>query len=103
MAEVDTTGEQKLATGTACRRHAARGPLLTAMGWLLAALVALSVAAIPCDVGESMCGVWGCLPPIQALAAMHLFWCVTFGAGIHAIRRWRPGLLRPVGVVLLLA
>src|SRR5262249_47056408 len=57
----------------------------------------------PYDAGESLCGVWGCFPPLPALAAMHLFWCAVLGACVWAVRGWRPGLLRPVGVVLLLA
>jgi hypothetical protein len=87
----------------ACRRHSARGPLLAVAGWLAAAFAALSVAAIPYDIGELLCGVWGCFPPVAALAAMHLFWCVVFSAGIHTVCSWRPGLLRPLGIVLVFA
>lgn len=29
---------------------------------------------------------------------MHLFWCVAFGAVVHAIKHWRAGLLRPAGI-----
>src|SRR5205823_10123140 len=47
--------------------------------------------------------VWGCFPPLPALAAMHLFWCAVLGACVWAVRGWRPRLLRPVGAVLLLA
>lgn len=89
--------------GVGCRRHAARGPLLAAAGWLAAAVAALSVAAVPLDPGESLCGVWGCLPPLPALAAMHLCWCVAFGAVVHAATGLRSGLLRPLGVSLVFA
>jgi hypothetical protein len=98
----DTPGAGATCSGT-CHRHAARGPLLAAVGWLAAALAALSVSAVPFEIGESFCGVWGCFPPLPALAAMHLFWCVVFGAGVHALGGWRPVLLRPVGVVLVFA
>jgi hypothetical protein len=83
-----------------CRRHAARGPLLAVAGWLTAAVAALAVAAVPLDPGEALCGVWGCFPPLPALAAMHLFWCAAFGAGVHAAAGLRRGLLRPLGVAL---
>ena len=102
MSEVESAAERSPAAPT-CRRHAARGPLLAAAGWLAAAVAALAVAAIPYDIGESMCGVWGCFPPVPALVAMHLFWCVVLAAGVHAVRGWRPGLLRPLGLVLILA
>lgn len=88
---------------TGCRRHAAGGVLLAAAGWLAAAVSALAVAAVPFDFGESLCGVWGCFPPVPALAAMHLFWCVALAAGVHAVRTLRPNLLRPLSATLLLA
>jgi hypothetical protein len=75
-------------------------PLLAAVGWLGAALGSLLVAGIPYDFEESVCGVWGCFPPLQALAAMHLLWCVALGAVVSSICKWRPGLLLPLGVVL---
>lgn len=106
MSEVEIAEGRNPAVATcpsACRRRAARGPLLAAVCWLAAAVAALSVAAIPYDIGESLCGVWGCFPPVPALVAMHLFWCVVLAAGVHAVRGWRPGLLRPLGVVLILA
>jgi hypothetical protein len=85
-----------------CPSHAALRPFLIGVAWLAAAVASLSVAAIPYDVGESLCGVWGCFPPITALAAMHLFWCVVFGAIVWAARRWRPASLRVCGMILLL-
>lgn len=86
-----------------CRRHAARGPLLAAAGWLIAAVAVLAVAAVPFDSGEALCGVWGCLPPLPAVVAMHLFWFVVLGAGVHAAAVLLPGLVRPLGFVLVLA
>jgi hypothetical protein len=86
-----------------CPLHRVRRPLYIAIVWLGAAVGALYVADIPHDFGESLCGAWGCLPPVQALAAMHLFWCVLFGAETWAIYQWRSSLLRPLGAALLLA
>ena len=91
------------ACSRSCPRHAALAPVLMGVGWLAAAVAALSVAAIPYDFGESLCGVWGCFPPIPALAAVHLLWVVLLAAGVWAVLRWRRGLLRPVGWVLITA
>ena len=102
MSEAESAAEGSPAAAT-CRRHAARGPLLAAAGWLAAAVAALAVAAVPYDISEPLCGVWGCFPPVPALVAIHLFWCVVLAAGVHAVRAGRPGLLRPLGVVLMLA
>jgi hypothetical protein len=86
-----------------CQRHAARGPLLAAAGWLGAAVAALAFAAAPLNLGESLCGVWGCLPPLSAVAAMHLFWFVVLAAGVHMATATHPPLLRPLGLVLVVA
>lgn len=86
-----------------CTRHAALGGLLGVAGWLGAGLAALAVAAVPFDFGESLCGVWGCYPPVPPLAAMHLLWLVAGGAVVWAARRWLPGLVRPLGVLLIVA
>ncbi len=102
-AEIDGRGAAVETCSTGCRRHAARGQLLALVWWLGAAVAALSVAAVPFDFGEALCGVWGCLPPLSALVAMHLFWFVAFGAGVHAATATRPPLTRPLGVVLVLA
>jgi hypothetical protein len=88
------------ACSSRCRRHAARQPLLAAAGWLAAAVGSLLVAAIPYEGGESVCGVWGCFPPLQAVAAMHLFWCVVLSAAVWSVREWLPRLCLPLGVVL---
>jgi len=101
MSEVESAAGLRSAAAP-CRRHAARGPLLAAAGWLAAAVAALAMAAVPYDVGESLCGAWGCFPPVPAMAAMHLFWCVAVAAGTHAATALRPGLLRPLGVVLII-
>jgi hypothetical protein len=84
-------------------RRASRGALLAVAGWVAAAFAAVFVAGIPFDPGEAVCGVWGCFPPLPAVAALHLFWCVALSASVWAIARWRPWVLRPIGFVLLLA
>ena len=37
-------------------------------------------------IGESLCGVWGCFPPVQAVV-------LAFGSGILPLRRSAGGLL----------
>jgi hypothetical protein len=50
-----------------------RATIVGLVCWGLAAYGALCVADVPVDSHE-LCGPWGCLPPVQALVAMHLFW-----------------------------
>jgi hypothetical protein len=45
--------------------------------WGLAAYGALSLGSLPGEFGHSLCGPWGCLPPLQALASMHLLWALV--------------------------
>ena len=82
------------------RRYRAMQPLVAAVWWLIAAAGAVAVSALPLDVGEGMCGVWGCFPPFQAMLAMHLLWVAALGTTVHAVRGWKPTLLRPFGVLL---
>ena len=71
-------------------------------GWFAAAIASLFVVEIPYETEPSVCGVWGCYPPLQALAALHLFWCVVIGAVVWGIREWKPLFLRPLGMCLLI-
>jgi hypothetical protein len=45
-------------------------------GWAGAAFGALALERIPGHYENELCGPWGCMPPLQALAAMHGFWLV---------------------------
>ena len=69
--------------------------------WGTAVFGALKVAEIPGEFGESLCGVWGCLPPMQALAAMHLFWLLLLvpPAAVAGLRSPRIAAIR-VGMLL---
>lgn len=49
--------------------------ILTLWGLTLAGT--LSVARWPGNWGHSVCGVWGCGPPLQALVACHVSWVVV--------------------------
>lgn len=88
------------ACAVGCPRHALGARLLTAAGWLAAALAALAVAALPFgDAGEALCGPWGCLPPLPALVALHLFWFVAAGALVRATARLPVAFRRTAGSV----
>lgn len=44
--------------------------------WGLVLTGTLSIAQWPGDWGHSVCGAWGCGPPLQALVACHSSWLV---------------------------
>ena len=82
---------------TACRRHVAGTALMGVICWLIAALAAAAISMIPYDFGESICGAWGCFPPIQALVSVHFLWSVALAGGLWILNRLAPGVVRPVG------
>ena len=45
--------------------------------WGLTLTGTLSIANWPGDWGHSVCGAWGCGPPLQALVACHVAWLVV--------------------------
>ncbi len=47
------------------------------IAWGLILTGTLSIANLPGDWGHSVCGVWGCGPPLQALVACHASWLVV--------------------------
>jgi len=77
--------------------------VLGAVAWVCAAGVALALADVPGEFGGSLCGVWGCYPPLQAVAAMHLFWCVVFLPVVWGLNRFAPGRLTPAGYAMTIA
>ena len=57
------------------------------LAWLLSIVASVSIGLIPGNlIGESLCGVWGCFPPVQALASLHLLWLVAL---MPPVWRWR--------------
>lgn len=77
---------------------------LRAAGWAVLAFGALSIARLPGEDQGDFCGVWGCLPPLQALAAMHAFWAVVAAAVTDSLLgHARPPRLRAIGILLTLA
>jgi hypothetical protein len=78
--------------------------VLGVLGWALAAYGVLALGSLPGDFGHSLCGPWGCLPPLQALAAMHLFWgLLLLPLVVWGLAKGQPGQLRFVGGLLVLA
>ncbi len=74
--------------------------------WGLAIAACLSVARLPGDWGHSICGPWGCGPPLQALAACHAAWLALLlpPAVILARRQWpTPRAVARLGVLLVCA
>ncbi len=71
-----------------------------ALGWAGATLGVLAIEQIPGDYAHAYCGPWGCLPPLQALAAIHGFWLMMLLpptawmiARASAPRLWATGVL----------
>ncbi len=76
--------------------------LLTVIVWFGLAIGFLSLAALPGDdLTHAFCGPWGCLPPVQALAALHAFWALVLGTLVLlAFRYLAPGTVRWIGITL---
>lgn len=60
--------------------------LFTVWGFILTG--SLSIANWPGDWGHSVCGAWGCGPPLQALVACHLSWLVLLIPPGFLLIRW---------------
>lgn len=58
--------------------------------WASALLAALSITNLPVNWGHSICGVWGCGPPLQALVGCHLAWLVVLGPLVELVTRSSP-------------
>jgi hypothetical protein len=75
--------------------------VLGSVVWGLFAYGTLCLGQLPGDFGESLCGVWGCLPPLQALAAMHLLWLLLLAPLIVlGTAQLGPRFLRFAGMLL---
>lgn len=71
--------------------------------WGAASLGVLRLADIEADLGEeALCGPWGCLPPLQALLAIHGFWFMAISPfAVQAIRAGAPSQLATSGRLLI--
>lgn len=78
--------------------------LLFVLAWAAVAYGLLWLGGLPGTLEHSLCGPWGCLPPLQALAALHALWLwALIPAVAFVTRRWPPARLRLLGGALLLA
>ena len=75
---------------------------LVGLAYVAAGGLALLVAELPVDTPEWLCGVWGCFPPLQALAALHLLWCIVAAATVHWLASRNAGDIRIEGMLLIL-
>ena len=58
------------------------------MVWGLTLTGTLSISNWPGDWGHSVCGAWGCGPPLQALVACHVAWLVVLIPPAFIARRF---------------
>jgi hypothetical protein len=66
--------------------------LLGGLAWVGCLAASVGIGLIPGDyIGESLCGVWGCFPPVQALVSLHLLWLSALMPPAVALARRRPG------------
>lgn len=70
---------------------------LIAAAWGGAIMLVLQLHQLPGDFGHSVCGPWGCGPPLQALVAMHGFWLVLLSLPVglccrFVTPRWLMGI-----------
>jgi hypothetical protein len=84
-----------------CRCRAKRRRLVNILLWILALYGILSLRGLPGDYSRPCCGPWGCLPPIQALAAVHGAWALVTATAVPWLIRTQPArTLRCAGIVL---
>lgn len=68
--------------------------------WGPAMFAMLKIADIPGELHHSLCGVWGCLPPLQALVAVHLFWLMFLAPAAALANLWlSPKAARWLGIL----
>ena len=76
--------------------------LVYVFGYFVLGALTLLIGRIQGDIGEGLCGVWGCFPPMQALVSMHLLWCLAATAIVHWLSTRNPGDIRLEGIILML-
>ena len=92
----------EVVTCQTCPRRIAGTFLLGILCWIASAFAAVSISMIPYDFDESICGVWGCFPPILALVSVHSLWLIALTGGVWTLQRILPGSVRPVGIAMVI-
>jgi len=79
-----------------------RRTIMLTAAWGAALFGVLQLYRLPDTTGHSVCGPWGCGPPVQALLACHGFWLVLFSLPTGLLcRRLDAPVLRKAGLILL--
>ena len=69
--------------------------------WGVSLLGVLQIQYLPLDTGHSVCGPWGCGPPLPPLIAYHGFWIVLLSLPtVLGCRGLAPSPLQKTGWVL---
>lgn len=72
------------------------------IAWAAVLVATLSIANVPGHWGHSVCGPWGCGPPLQALVACHAAWIVVLLPPTLLLRRkLSPGVRWKTGWIVL--
>ncbi len=88
----------------------ASGPHGTSLTWLVCATPVwgaalfgtLEIQHLPLSTPHSLCGPWGCYPPLSALLACHGFWLVFFTLpSVVCVRNLPRRTVRRIGLVVL--
>ena len=75
------------------------GPLVVA--WGISVWLVLQLQYLPSDSLHSICGPWGCGPPLPVLVACHGFWLVILGPPLAlGCWLWSPNRQLKVGIML---
>jgi hypothetical protein len=92
---------ERTGAGLDCGCRAKRQRLLNILLWFVLLYGILSLRALPGDYSHRLCGPWGCLPPFQALAAVHGAWALVVATAVAwFLRTQSPRRLRRAGIVL---
>ena len=71
--------------------------------WGLVLTGTLSISQWPGDWGHSVCGAWGCGPPLQALVACHSAWLVLLLPMVIISQKWIPAKSTQIAAVIVLS
>jgi len=70
--------------------------------WLLGLWGSLKIHELDLNLGHSICGPWGCGPPVEALLGYHAFWLVlTFPVAISIASYLSPSRRSKLGWLFL--
>lgn len=72
--------------------------LLLVPSWVLGIWGSLQLHTVDLHLGHSICGPWGCGPPLEALLGYHTFWTLLLAPAVMAAVWFAPAnMLKRVG------